>query len=554
MRSIKIYAARVIVLSLLVTFLAPSSANAAPNVLTVVASASAAANQLVNSGSGITIVASSESTFGRVESFDSIDLGTISGNTYALNTPGILLTSSTGRGADSGTPSQALRTQMTNLWAATPGASTEPVRNVSSVSFDFITNSPSTISIALDFLFLSNENLPGPWDLGMVIVDGVNYAFLPGNKILRVSPDSNLNDLRLSSVFFATNWVNSAASTQSLVALLDMSRATHSITVAVADTGDNSVQSMLAISSINASTVSTGGVATLSSTAPDAPTVGTATATGTTTANVSFTAPASDGGSTILSYTATSNPGNITSTVTQAGSGTISMTGLSPATSYTFTVTALNAIGSSVASSASNSITTLSLGVAPLFSSPSSYDYRFTVQITDYDPAFTYTVTASTGTVSVSSTGLITVTDLRPDQTVTVTVTTTRAGYASLTGSITGRSQVAPMIPTNKPTVTISDTLITCTIGSYSATPTSTAFSLFVDGKHISTNFSALGDYLPDWIIPWATSSTITRTATLTSASWAISEAYKGKAITCSTLAYSKNAIGLTASAPLTAR
>jgi hypothetical protein len=110
------------------------------------------------------------------------------------------------------------------------------------------------------------------------------------------------------------------------------------------------------------------------------------------------------------------------------------------------------------------------------------------------------------------------------------------------------------MLPTNKPVVTMSDTLITCTIGSYSAIPTSSAFSLFVDGKHISTIFSALGDYLPDWIIPWATSSTITRTATLTSATWSISDAYRGKSITCATLAYSKNAIGLTASAPLVAR
>ena len=82
----------------------------------------------------------------------------------------------------------------------------------------------------------------------------------------------------------------------------------------------------------------------------------------------------------------------------------------------------------------------------------------------------------------------------------------------------------------------------------------SSAFSLFVDGKHISTNFSALGDYLPDWIIPWATSSTITRTASLTSATWAMSDAYKGKAITCSTLAYSKNAIGFTASQVIVAR
>ena len=233
------------------------------------------------------------------------------------------------------------------------------------------------------------------------------------------------------------------------------------------------------------------------------------------------------------------------------------MAGLSPSTSYTFTITALNSVGASSASGASNSITTsaaLASGLAPLFSSASSYDGRFTVQITDYDEAFTYAVTSSAGQASINSTGLVTVTGLSPDQTVTVSVTTTRTGYASGSGSITGRAQVAPMLPTNKPTVTISDTLITCTIGSYSATPTSSAFSLFVDGKHISTIFSALGEYLPDWIIPWATSSTITRTATLTSATWIIADDYKGKSITCATLAYSKNAIGFTATKALIAR
>ena len=291
-----------------------------------------------------------------------------------------------------------------------------------------------------------------------------------------------------------------------------------------------------------------------STTEPGAPTIGTATATGTTTATVSFTAPASDGGSTIISYTASSNPGSITATITQAGSGTILVTGLSPSTSYSFTVTALNSVGASSASSASNSITTLGTGIAPLFTSASSYDGRFTVQVTNYDEAFTYAVSSSAGQVSISSSGLITVTGLRPDQSVTVTVTTTKTGYASGSGSVTGRSQVAPMLPGTKPTVTLSDTLITCTIGSYSAAPTSSAFSLFVDGKHISTNFSALGDYLPDWIIPWATSSTITRTATLTSATWAMSDAFKGKSITCATLAYSKNAIGFTASQVMVAK
>jgi hypothetical protein len=96
-----------------------------------------------------------------------------------------------------------------------------------------------------------------------------------------------------------------------------------------------------------------------SGTKPNAPTVGTATATGTTTATVAYTAPAFDGGSPITSYTATSSPGGVTGTISQAGSGTITVSGLSAGITYTFTVTATNAIGTSNASSASNSITTV---------------------------------------------------------------------------------------------------------------------------------------------------------------------------------------------------
>ena len=92
-------------------------------------------------------------------------------------------------------------------------------------------------------------------------------------------------------------------------------------------------------------------------TVPSAPTIGTATATGSTTATVVYTAPASDGGTAITSYTATSTPDNVTGTLSQAGSGTITVTGLTTNTSYTFTVTATNAVGTGPASAASNSVT-----------------------------------------------------------------------------------------------------------------------------------------------------------------------------------------------------
>ena len=48
---------------------------------------------------------------------------------------------------------------------------------------------------------------------------------------------------------------------------------------------------------------------------PDAPGIGAATATSSTSATVAFTAPANNGGLAITKYTATSNPGGKTGTV-----------------------------------------------------------------------------------------------------------------------------------------------------------------------------------------------------------------------------------------------
>ena len=91
--------------------------------------------------------------------------------------------------------------------------------------------------------------------------------------------------------------------------------------------------------------------------APGAPIIGTATVVSSTTATVTFTAPASNGGASITSYTATSSPAGGTGTLSQAGSGTITVTGLTIGTPYTFTVTATNASGTGPASASSNSIT-----------------------------------------------------------------------------------------------------------------------------------------------------------------------------------------------------
>ena len=90
------------------------------------------------------------------------------------------------------------------------------------------------------------------------------------------------------------------------------------------------------------------------STPPGPPTGVTATA-GNTKASVSWSAPASDGGSAIFEYTATSSPGGRTCSATSALGCTV--TGLTNGTAYTFTVTATNAVGTGAPSQASAPVT-----------------------------------------------------------------------------------------------------------------------------------------------------------------------------------------------------
>lgn len=109
-----------------------------------------------------------------------------------------------------------------------------------------------------------------------------------------------------------------------------------------------------ALNSVGASTAAAGASQTpASSTVPDAPTIGTATA-GNGSASVAFTPPGFNGGSAILDYTVTSSPGGFTAT---GAASPIIVPGLANGTAYTFTVKARNANGQSAASSASNSVT-----------------------------------------------------------------------------------------------------------------------------------------------------------------------------------------------------
>jgi hypothetical protein len=168
-------------------------------------------------------------------------------------------------------------------------------------------------------------------------------------------------------------------------------------------------------------------------TVPGPPTGVVATA-GNAQATVNFTAPVSDGGSSITSYTVTSSPGGKT---TSGASSPITVTGLTNWITYTFTVTATNAIGTGPASSPSNSVTPVDsaytvpgppTGVVATAGNAQA-TVNFTAPALDGGkPITSYTVTSSPGgKMATATSSPITMTGLTNGKTYTFTVKATNA-------------------------------------------------------------------------------------------------------------------------------
>ena len=124
--------------------------------------------------------------------------------------------------------------------------------------------------------------------------------------------------------------------------------------------------------------------------APNAPTgvsatdVGTGRAFNNGAATITFSAPTTGNTVGITSYTATSSPGGFTAS---GASSPLTVTGLQSNTSYTFTVTATNAYGTSAASSASASITATTVPATPSAPTVSSVSNQATDVVTWTAPA-----------------------------------------------------------------------------------------------------------------------------------------------------------------------
>ena len=187
-----------------------------------------------------------------------------------------------------------------------------------------------------------------------------------------------------------------------------------------------------------------------SATVPGSPT-GVSGTRGNGQVSVSWSAPASTGGSPITGYTVTASPGGATCSAT--GTTECTVTGLTNGVTYTFTVTAANAVGTGAASAPSSAVTPVGVPGAPtdvavfavstevfvIWSAPSS---------TGGSPITGYTVTASPGGATCSATGTTECTVIGLTNGVTYTFTVAAANAVG-----TGPASAPSMAVTPQPPV-----------------------------------------------------------------------------------------------------
>ncbi|WP_312347100.1 fibronectin type III domain-containing protein [Stenotrophomonas acidaminiphila] len=182
---------------------------------------------------------------------------------------------------------------------------------------------------------------------------------------------------------------------------------------------------------------------TVNAVVPGAPTIGTATVTGPGRVSVTFSAPASNGGTAITGYTVTPSPAVAGGPTTGSGSP-ITVNGLDTGTAYTFTVTASNSVGTGTSSAASNAVTTAVTQVIT-FANPGAQAFGTTpTLVASVDSGLPLRFVSSTPAVcTVTAAGVLAFASAG-----TCTVTVHQDGDAShLAASLTQSFNVTALVP-----------------------------------------------------------------------------------------------------------
>lgn len=133
-------------------------------------------------------------------------------------------------------------------------------------------------------------------------------------------------------------------------------------------------------------------------------------------------------------------------TVSISGSGIATITGLAPGATSVATITTTR---SGYSNGTSNTASTAALNVAltPTFGTYTQTSSGFTVQITNYNSSYTWGKSATNGaSVSISGSGLVTVSGLSGGESSVATITTTRTGYVSGTAETQSTAALQPAL------------------------------------------------------------------------------------------------------------
>jgi hypothetical protein len=188
-------------------------------------------------------------------------------------------------------------------------------------------------------------------------------------------------------------------------------------------------------------------------TVPTVP-IGVTATVGIRSASVSWAVPSSDGGSAILGYTVSLSPATASAVVTVTGT-TASVTGLANGATYTFAVSAFNAVGSGPASYATAPVTTPDFPGAPTgllaVAGNLSVNLSWTAPSTGGSPITSYTVVISPSTPAAGialSGATATVTSLANGTAYTFTVAAVNAvGTGPASPPSSAVTPTAPTVP-----------------------------------------------------------------------------------------------------------
>jgi len=131
-------------------------------------------------------------------------------------------------------------------------------------------------------------------------------------------------------------------------------------------------------------------------------------------------------------------------TVTVSGTGLVTVTGVAVGTSSTATITTVR--DGYAGGTAEVTATSLLAALNPTFGTKTATADGFTVQISNYDAAYTWNA-AGYGAASISGSGLVAVTGVATGVSSSVTITTTRTGYVEGWSQTTETSLYAALTP-----------------------------------------------------------------------------------------------------------